>query len=454
MPLHIEKIDNYFSSLNYVKDDFIELKKKVLALSYNAHGSLSELIQQNINLADIVISRIESVKSNASIVTLSKEFYAAFLADVRTDLLTLEAYFDSLQIAYSQRSDLHLTPFLMAVDGCLKSFCIDIGETSHFIPFISDTCVIKFPNKELCIPRSIKYNVMDLSFLAHELSHEIHSQISMNLQIVFGAFQNVRHEFSRRYGISVNALDEFLKLKTNLNSFYKDLQTYLLENDLVLSNLFSLFIIPRNDETSQEFVERFKQVRDDLPDVITNINYHYDLLVSSVEKHQINPCWIEEIIADLIAIRVVGPVYLRSLVKFFNPESINYDFSNPHPPNTFRIYYLYIQLKEMGFEKIGTKLWNEWHEGLAEKFQKLFLLYKSYIDELTLLIKKELDKCTINDFNLKDYKKSTKLAKQILSGKMIDDKASIILNASFLANQSGDMKKNNELVLKSLSQCL
>jgi len=127
--------------------------------------------------------------------------------------------------------------------------------------------------------------------------------------------------------------------------------------------------------------------------------------------------WLTEIVADLLALRTLGPAFLYSLIQYSLLLQIMHNYSDSHPASSWRIKYCIDELKELGaFDTIKNKkiklYLNTWKKHIDKSHRKpesgiynvSFLTLQNALDKIRRYIRVVSKTFTID---MKIYNKET-----------------------------------------------
>lgn len=453
MTLFLKKFQILESLYKDLKNRFELLEEKSSALS-QPNPYLKILIDYNKDKIETNLAKIQSdifVLEQGELLS-TPEKYAEKLETLGTT--PRELYYDTLLQAIDQRLGQEFQQRLLAADNLLKELSKDISPREA--PLIT-TFSGKEPSpgyiyrvsKKIGLPFSAMDDISYYSIIAHELAHEVLAEFSISLQSLLGVALWAREEFSRRYGIKRTSFDKFIKAVDSIplrrEEFIDDMKRYL--------TTYSTYIPVGEDS----IIERVK-------DFLSEIGpYTFDIERYFIEK-SVNPEWLGEIIADIIEIKLMGPLSFDTSIKISSPEYpkpdeytgdlANFHWRGTHPPDTFRIFFMKEILDANGLGDVVKEEWETWIEGLPEKVREEFIKNEGYLKKILNFVEHCMEKEGYPNqvFTKDDYVRSMEASKELLKGNIVEqEKSSVILNAAKIAiDDGGNRPEINKLTIESL----
>jgi hypothetical protein len=226
------------------------------------------------------------------------------------------------------------------------------------------------------------------------------------------------------------------------HEFYEDIQAYLSHNTDILDKFLSLLGLQLFFEREQ-FYEEWKKVRNNAIDLIPEIGPYINLVVKALVEVQAHVGWLHEMFADIVATRIMGPVFFGAMLELMTPEASHFKFKSMHPPDTFRIYYIKEILQKMEFKSIADDKWRGWYESLPDLIKDKFDYYTPYLNDLIDFILEHVEKMEglCPPFSCEDFSDSQGNANELEKGKLVDIEARKILNATWIVLQNGGNKE-------------
>lgn len=123
---------------------------------------------------------------------------------------------------------------------------------------------------------------------------------------------------------------------------------------------------------------------------------------SEIESNLISKCtkilkeWLSEIVADFIAIRLIGPAFLFSLIQISIMSDVIQRDTETHPSSAYRLNYLIDELDRLGYFKIET-------------FRPYLKRVKTFIESEKRQMKKRIEKNVEYKVVIKTINKAMKI---------------------------------------------
>ncbi|MDH5414182.1 MAG: hypothetical protein OEW87_08590 [Flavobacteriaceae bacterium] len=461
----MERIGNTIDKCRILRDRYESLEEALTRIDYEP-PFLRDIINRNkdglSNLQRIATERKEDLETRLNNDRYIDKREESVICDLLNWYTTLrEHFFDNLERSVNQRRSPDACKDFACIDKIILDILDYIGRRENLIVIYSKgRYFTEFATKTISFAMSDMKNPINFAILAHEISHAVLAPLSLSLQTLLHFTYSIKDEFSRRFGAERIFLDKLVGTdfeSKEAKNLIQDISHYFRTNEEALLLYINELLIGSEYE-SERSQEELSQISREILD--RTISFIPDLLehISTIEDYiskGTNEDWISEIMADIVATKVMGPAYFEVLLKtLWMTEQTNW--KTTHPPTLFRLFFSEKTLNLMNMKDIPSELirWREYFP--AESLREL-TENESFLVKLFNFVNGHLEKVNTPRicFTSEDYSKSLSYSDCLGRGDLnwgTKEKAPVVLNSASIAIRRGiDSRIVKDHLIKLLS---
>ena len=426
---------------------------------------LKEIIDQNVQgldfLQNIARERKKDLQDRMDFqryVEIREE--AAFCDFLSWYTALREHFLDNLERGIKQRKDPDVSKYFKIIDKVVLDILGDIGKDDRLISIYSKGAYFaEFATKTISFPASDLENPLCYAILAHEVTHTTLASLALSLQTLLYQTIYIKEEFSRRFGVKRFFLDKLIGTDPNsreAKALIDDFRHYFRTHEEGII----AFINQLRERIRYEPERKQREVSHEIFEkvihfFIPSLMRHISVIEDYISK-EVNEDWISEVMADIVATKIMGPIYFESLFEnLWITERTNLKVS--HPPTTFRLFLVEKTLDLMDLEENAFSHLRKWREAFPQINLKELNENEKFLKDLFNFVNDHLKKINAPRcfFKSADYSESISISDDLQRGELVlkSKRSAVILNAASIAiRKGGDPKIVNKAVVEFLTK--